>query len=88
MIGRVLATLTRAGPVGGGAAATVEGPVSRHRAPDDLLDFQGFMMEQGWGDGLPLIPATPAVRSSPAVKKSADPWPTRSPSPCSATKAF
>jgi hypothetical protein len=33
--------------------------VSRHRAPDDLLAFQAFVMEQGWGDGLPMIPATP-----------------------------
>ena len=54
----VLATLTRASRADGGEAATLEGPASRHRAPDDLLDFQGFMMEQGWGDGLPLIPAT------------------------------
>lgn len=54
-----LAALTRGSPVGGGASAIVEGPASRHRAPDDLLGFQGFMMEQGWGDGLPLIPATP-----------------------------
>ena len=54
-----LAALTRASPAGGGAAAIVERPASRHRAPDDLLGFQGFMMERGWGDGLPLIPATP-----------------------------
>ncbi len=54
-----LAALTGASLVGGGAATTVEGPASRHRAPDDLLAFQGFMMERGWGDGLPLIPATP-----------------------------
>ena len=54
-----LAALTGGSPVGGGASAIVEGPASRHRAPDDLLGFQGFMMEQGWGDGLPLIPATP-----------------------------
>lgn len=58
----VLAALGRSGAPGrsasapgsaGGAAAA-----SRHRAPDDLLEFQGFMMERGWGDGLPMIPAT------------------------------
>ena len=54
----VLAALTRASPAGGGAAAPVEGPASRHRAPADLLDFQSFMMERGWGDGMPMIPAT------------------------------
>jgi hypothetical protein len=54
----VLAALTRGKTAGEGEAGTVEGRASRHRAPDDLLDFQGFMMEQGWGDGLPLIPAT------------------------------
>jgi hypothetical protein len=55
----VLAALTR----GGGGAAAAAGPAepeaSPHQAPDDLLDFQGFMMERGWGDGLPMIPATP-----------------------------
>jgi hypothetical protein len=35
-----------------------EGPAARHRAPDDLLEFQTFLMERGWGDGLPAIPAT------------------------------
>ncbi len=54
----VVAALTRGGatPVGAGPA---EGAPPRHRAPDDLLDFQSFMMERGWGDGLPVIPATP-----------------------------
>src|SRR5215470_7537033 len=53
----VLAALTaaRAASAGDGAA---EGMAARHRAPDDLLEFQSFMMERGWGDGLPMIPAT------------------------------
>jgi hypothetical protein len=28
--------------------------------PDDLIGFQAEAMERGWGDGLPLIPPTPA----------------------------
>jgi hypothetical protein len=54
----VLAALTR-GPAAGTAGTGRDGAVSRHQAPDDLLAFQGFVMEQGWGDGLPMIPATP-----------------------------
>jgi hypothetical protein len=38
--------------------AVAEGAVARHPAPDDLLDFQTWLMERGWGDGLPAIPAT------------------------------
>ncbi|HEY7436144.1 MAG TPA: hypothetical protein VIE41_13475 [Methylomirabilota bacterium] len=53
----VLAALTRGAAAGG--TGSVEGAVARHRVPDDLLAFQGFMMERGWGDGLPMIPATP-----------------------------
>jgi len=44
------------GSAGGGGA---EAAAARHAAPDDLLDFQAFLMERGWGDGLPAIPATP-----------------------------
>jgi hypothetical protein len=44
---------------GSAPAPAAEGPAARHRAPDDLLDFQAFLMERGWGDGLPAIPATP-----------------------------
>ena len=44
------------GSAGGGRA---EAAAARHAAPDDLLDFQAFLMERGWGDGLPAIPATP-----------------------------
>ena len=54
----VLAALTR-GPAAGTAETGRDGAVSRHQAPDDLLAFQGFVMERGWGDGLPMIPATP-----------------------------
>jgi len=56
-VDEVLAALTaaRAPSAGDGAA---EGMAARHLAPDDLLEFQSFMMERGWGDGLPMIPAT------------------------------
>jgi len=56
-VGDVLAALAR-GPRAGGDLAGADGARSAHRAPDDLLDFQSFMMERGWGDGLPLIPAS------------------------------
>ncbi|HEU4439286.1 MAG TPA: hypothetical protein VFT36_08545 [Methylomirabilota bacterium] len=56
-VGDVLAALTR--PASGRPATTPAGrEASAHAAPDDLLEFQSFMMERGWGDGLPLIPAT------------------------------
>jgi hypothetical protein len=53
----VLTALTRGAtpPSGTGPA---EGRAARHRAPEDLTEFQAFAMECGWGDGLPLIPAT------------------------------
>ena len=50
------AALTRSagrGLDGGGEAAA-----ERHRAPDDLDAFQAFIVERGWGDGLPVIPPT------------------------------
>jgi hypothetical protein len=53
----VLAALTGSAAAAAGAGAA-ESAVARHRAPEDLLEFQAFMMERGWGDGLPLIPAT------------------------------
>jgi len=53
----VLTALTPGAAARAGAPAA-EGAVSRHRAPEDLLAFQAFMMERGWGDGLPMIPAT------------------------------
>jgi hypothetical protein len=54
----VLAALTGRTPAG----APTDGAGSAgapHRAPEDLLAFQAFVMERGWGDGLPMIPATP-----------------------------
>jgi hypothetical protein len=30
-----------------------------HEAPDDLLAYQDWILDQGWGDGLPVLPATP-----------------------------
>lgn len=58
----VLAALGRSGAPGRSVStpgsAQGAAAASRHRAPDDLLEFQGFTMERGWGDGLPMIPAT------------------------------
>ncbi|HKW93855.1 MAG TPA: hypothetical protein VJX92_18325 [Methylomirabilota bacterium] len=56
-VDEVLAALTRDHTAAAGDGAA-EAAVARHRAPDDLLAFQSFMMERGWGDGLPMIPAT------------------------------
>jgi hypothetical protein len=56
-VGDVLSALTRAA-TGRVDSRPAEGDARAHRAPDDLLEFQSFMMEWGWGDGLPLIPAT------------------------------
>ena len=56
-VGDVLAALTPA-TGGRGSAGRAEDEPRAHQAPDDLLDFQSFMMERGWGDGLPLIPVT------------------------------
>ena len=56
-VGDVLSALTRAA-TGRVDSRPAEGDARAHRAPDDLLEFQSFMMERGWGDGLPLIPAT------------------------------
>ncbi|MEX2221407.1 MAG: UGSC family (seleno)protein, partial [Candidatus Rokuibacteriota bacterium] len=53
----VRSALTR-GAAAGADVAGADGAVARHPAPDDLLAFQAFMMERGWGDGLPMIPAT------------------------------
>ena len=55
-VGDVLAALTR--PGSGRETAAPGDEASVHAAPDDLLEFQSAMMERGWGDGLPLIPAT------------------------------
>ena len=56
-VGDVLSALTRAA-TGRVDSRPADGDARSHRAPDDLLEFQSFMMERGWGDGLPLIPAT------------------------------
>ena len=58
-VDQVQAALIGTVAVGGGDGAVAEGAAARHRAPDDLLDFQAWLMERGWGDGLPAIPATP-----------------------------
>ena len=56
-VGDVLSALTRAA-TGRVDSRPAESDARAHRTPDDLLEFQSFMMERGWGDGLPLIPAT------------------------------
>jgi hypothetical protein len=45
----------------GGASSAGSDLGSRkvHSAPDDLLKYQEWILEQGWGDGLPVLPATP-----------------------------
>jgi hypothetical protein len=57
IVDRVAAALT-AGSRAPGAARAGVASSSIHRAPDDLDEFQDWIMEQGWGDGLPMIPAT------------------------------
>jgi hypothetical protein len=56
---QVQAALIGTVAVSGADGAVAEGAAARHPAPDDLLDFQAWLMERGWGDGLPAIPATP-----------------------------
>ena len=41
-----------------GASAAEAGTGSMRGAPSDLDEFQGWVMDQGWGDGLPAIPPT------------------------------
>jgi hypothetical protein len=58
IVERVLRALT-SGPAAGdfAAAARAAGMVAADvDAPDDLDGFQVWLMEQGWGDGLPAIP--------------------------------
>jgi len=56
VIAQVAAALTS---VAAGVRPLAPGVTStRHSAPDDLDAFQGWIMEQGWGDGLPVIPPT------------------------------
>jgi len=58
-VDQVQAALIGTVAVGAADGAVAEGAAARHPAPDDLLDFQAWLMERGWGDGLPAIPATP-----------------------------
>ena len=58
-VDQVQAALIGTVAVGGADGAVAEGAAARHPAPDDLLDFQAWLMERSWGDGLPAIPATP-----------------------------
>src|SRR5438876_283208 len=51
----VLRALTSAPSAASAAGAATGG---MRGAPSDLDDFQGWLMEQGWGDGLPAIPPT------------------------------
>ncbi len=58
-VDQVQAALIGTVAVSGADGAVAEGAAARHPAPDDLLDFQAWLMERSWGDGLPAIPATP-----------------------------
>ncbi len=49
---RALTSAPSAPSVAGAATGGMRG------APSDLDEFQGWLMEQGWGDGLPAIPPT------------------------------
>jgi len=51
----VLRALTSAPSAASAAGAATGG---MRGAPSDLDEFQGWLMEQGWGDGLPAIPPT------------------------------
>jgi hypothetical protein len=53
----VLRALTSAPSAASGMGAATGG---MRGAPSDLDEFQGWLMEQGWGDGLPAIPPTAA----------------------------
>ena len=55
IVDRVLRALTES-PGASGAAAGGAGPSME--APGDIEEFQTWLMEQGWGDGLPAIPPT------------------------------
>jgi hypothetical protein len=55
IVDSVLRALTSEPAVAAQGAGTLAGDVD---APDDLDGFQGWLMEQGWGDGLPAIPPT------------------------------
>lgn len=56
IVERVLAALT-ADPAP--PAPTTVSHAGRATAPDDLDGFQAFVLAEGWGDGLPVLPPTP-----------------------------
>jgi hypothetical protein len=56
VVEEVAAALTR--PVAPARPSAAAAPSARHSGPDDLDAFQAWMMERGWGDGLPVIPPT------------------------------
>jgi hypothetical protein len=59
IVAQVAAALV-SGAAGGAGAGGGEGLAGGTvEAPEDLDEFQGWLMEQGWGDGLPAIPPTP-----------------------------
>ncbi len=45
----------------------------RHEVPDDLMAFNRLAMDNGWGDGLPLIPPTPERVEAFLAASSLDP---------------
>jgi hypothetical protein len=58
----VLAALTARPDSAGAAAPGGVGPAGRaltHEAPGDLDACQAWVLARGWGDGLPVLPATP-----------------------------
>ncbi|HET8577714.1 MAG TPA: hypothetical protein VFO18_11485 [Methylomirabilota bacterium] len=56
VVEQVAAALTQAAAPAPPSAAVAPSP--RYPAPDDLDTFQSWIVEQGWGDGLPIIPPT------------------------------
>lgn len=45
-------------PAASHAPATQGPALASHEAPDGLDEFQDWILERGWGDGLPVIPPT------------------------------
>src|SRR6185503_7268933 len=56
LVDDVLAALTRDRAP---AVATPSRPAGLVSGPDDLDDLQAFVLDRGWGDGLPVLPPTP-----------------------------
>jgi hypothetical protein len=57
IVGPVATALTAAPARAAGADVGTGARIQR--APDDLDELQAWVMERGWGDGLPVIPPTP-----------------------------